>query len=345
MRLINKLTAKLQRHPKRIVFPDGYDHRVIQAARQFATKKLGAPVLIGDRKIIKENAFHLNISLEGIRLIDPTRSEDLDLFAEQFAEKRKHRGITLEEATKRVKLPNYFGSLMLANNQVDALVFGAGTQASNALPSLFRSIPLQSNLNTASSVLILDIEDKEDLGINGSFFLADCAVIPEPTAEQLADISLSAASIAWHLTGKIPKVAFLSYSTHNLDSTDESVSKMSKATSLAKEKAKELDFEIEIDGELQADAALDIYSAKQKDVKSNVAGSANVLIFPDLNSGNIAAKMAMILAGGYGYGQIITGLEKPAAQVSRGASAHDIFATAVVVAAQATDRRLLAGSD
>lgn len=343
MRLIKKLTAKLQRHPKRIVFPDGCDHRVLQAAREFATKKLGAPILIGDRKKIKATALQLNISLDGIRVIDPEHSEEVERFSHQFLEKRRDEGLTLEEAEAIVKRPNYFAAMMLSNAQVDALVFGAGNAASEALPSLFKTIPIRANIDTAASVLILDIEEKRDFGIDGGYFLADCAVLHNPTAEQLVDVAISAATLAWHLSGETPRVAFLSFSTLDADPCNPSVSKMAEATRLTKIKAESLDFPIEIDGELQADAALDIYTAKQKGVVSEVAGRANVLIFPDLNSGNIAAKMTTILAGAYSYGHIITGLEKPAAQLSRGSSAHDIFATAVIMGAQATDHYLLFG--
>jgi len=345
MRLINKLTQKLQRHPKRIVFPDGTDHRILQAARQFATKRMGVPILIGDRSLIKDTAMRLDISLENIRVIDPSRSEDLEDFAEQLFEKRKHRGVTEEKALQMAARPNYFGSMMLANNQADALVFGAGTPASKALPSLFQTIPLREDVKTASSMLILDIESKTEFGIDGGLFLSDCAVLPNPNAAQLADIAITTASLAWHLTAETPRVAMLSFSTHSRTSTNASVQKMREATQLALEKAKNLPFPIEIDGEIQADTALDRYTAKLKETDSPVAGGANVLIFPDLNSGNIAAKMVTILAGAYSYGQIITGLTKPAAQISRGTTAHDIFATTVIVGCQAIDHRLLFGKD
>ncbi|MCB1124232.1 MAG: phosphate acetyltransferase, partial [Verrucomicrobiae bacterium] len=219
--------------------------------------------------------------------------------------------------------------------------FGAGTQASAALPSLFRCIPMREGVKTASSVLILDLEEKKDFGIKGSLFLSDCAVLPDPDANQLADICISTASLAYHLTGAEPRVAFLSYTTHDSNHADPSVRKMSEATELARKKAESLGFPIKIDGEVQADVALDKYAARQKDVTSEVAGQANVLIFPNLHSSNIAAKMVAILAGGESHGQIVTGISKPAAQVSRGASAHDIYATSVIVGAQATDRELL----
>ena len=341
MKLINKLAGQLQRHPKRILFPDGTDHRVMQAARQFATRRLGVPILIGERQKIKETAFRLDINLDKIRLINPLRSEELDSFAHQYFEARQHRGVTEEEALKTVSKPNYFASMMLANSQADGLVFGAGTPAKEALPSLFRCIPMREGVKTASSVLIVDLEEKQEFGIDGSLFLSDCAVIPNPNAQQLADIAITTASLAYHLTGENPKVALLSYTTHSDSSNDPSVTKMAEAAQLASERAAQVDFPVKIDGEIQADVALDKYAAKQKDVSSEVAGVANVLIFPNLHSSNIAAKMVTILAGGDGYGQIMTGLSKPAAQVSRGASAHDIYATAVIVGAQATDRHLL----
>ena len=200
---------------------------------------------------------------------------------------------------------------------------------------------MRESVKTASSVLIVDLEEKQEFGIDGSLFLSDCAVIPEPNTEQLADMAITTASLAYHLTGETPKVALLSYTTHSENSSDPSVAKMAEAAKLASVKAEACDFPIHIDGEIQADVALDKYAAKQKEVAGDVAGGANVLIFPNLHSSNIAAKMITILAGGDGYGQIMTGLGKPAAQVSRGASAHDIYATAVIVGAQATDRHLL----
>ena len=341
MRLIKRLSEQLQRHPKRIVFPDGMDHRVLQAARQFASKRLGVPILIGERQKIKDTAFRLDISLEKIRLINPLRSDDLEPFAQRYYEKRRERGISEESALKTVSKPNYFASMMLAESQADGLVFGAGTPASEALPSLFRTIPMRPDVKTASSVLILDLDHRSEFGIKGELFLSDCAVLPDPNAHQLADMAISAATLVHHFTEETPRVAFLSYSTHSANSSDPTVSKILEATQLARQKTKQLEFSVEIDGEVQADVALDKYAAKQKQVESTVAGRANILIFPNLHSSNIAAKMVSILAGGDEYGQIITGLTKPAAQVSRGASAHDIFATSVIVGAQATDRASL----
>ncbi len=342
MSLVPKLTEKLQRHPKRIVFPEGADPRILQAARQWVTRRLGAPILLGDRAAIKATAARLDINLQGMRLIDPERSEDAEPFAVQLADLRKAKGLTLPEARTAVRQNSYFATMMLANAQADAVVSGATGTASSALRPLFQIIPRLAHVQTASSLMILDF-DESKVGSDGSLFLADCGVIPDPTAEQLCDIALSTAMIASHLTNEVPRVAMLSYATRSA-SLHPSLVKVRTATALAREKAAAAGFAMEIDGEIQVDAALDIVAAGMKQVTSPVAGRANVLVFPDLNSGNIAFKLVQILAGANAFGQILTGLSKPAAEISRGASAHDVFGAAAVVGCQAIDRRLLFGT-
>ncbi len=342
MSLIEKLTAKLQRHPKRVVFSEGADPRVLQAARQFATRKMGVPVLLGDRTAIKDNAAKLDINLDGIRIIEPERSEDFDGFVTSLENFRRYKDLKLTEAREAVKDPSTFATLMLATNRVDALVSGATTTASSALRPLFRIIPRHSGVRTASSMLILDQEEKK-IGINGVLFLADCGVIPEPDADQLSDIAVTTAKIAHHLTNALPRVAMLSYSSKSLTTHHNAIVKIRAATELARRKAKSVDVAMEIDGELQVDAALDPATAKGKNIGGPVAGRANILIFPDLNSGNIASKLVQILAETNMYGQILTGLTKPSAEISRGASAHDVFGAAAIVGCQAIDHRLLYG--
>lgn len=342
MALIQKLIEKLQRHPKRIVFPEGSDPRILQAARQFTTRRMGVPILVGDRSQIKETASQLDISLEGIRIIEPERSDDFADFVKRFENLRRYKGVQGQEAKMAMKNNNYFATMMLATNQVDAIVSGATASASSALRPLFQTIPKQDGVHTASSMLILDL-DEPKLGIDGTLFLADCAVIPEPTVEQLSDIAITTARLAHHLTNALPRVAMLSYSTKSNSSRHASIARIRAAAELAREKARESRIEMEIDGEMQVDAALDLSVAQTKSVGGSVAGQANVLIFPDLNSGNITAKMVQILAGARTFGQIITGLNKPAAEISRSASAHDIFGTATIVGCQAIDHRLLYG--
>ena len=341
MSLIPKLVAKLQRHPKRVVFPEGGDPRILQAARQWVTHRLGAPILLGDRAAIKAAAAALDLKLDGIRVIEPERSDDFADFVSRFERLRRVKGLQLDEARDAMRDPNYFATMMLATGQADALISGATMTASSALRPLFQIIARLENVRNASSLMVLDFDEKK-VGSDGTLFFADCGVIPDPTAEQLCDIALSTAMIARHLTGETPRVAMLSYASKS-SSNHPTLVKVRNATELARAKAKTELLPIEIDGELQVDAALDLVTAQTKGIASSVAGHANVLVFPDLNSGNIAYKLVQHLAGANTFGQVITGLTKPAAEISRGASAHDVFGAAVIVGCQAIDRRLLYG--
>ena len=341
MSLISKLSARLQNHPKRIVFPEGADPRVIQAARQFATKKLGVPILVGDRQRIKVNAARLNIRLDDIRVVDPARSDELKGFADKIESIQRYGNANLQGDPATLALnPNYFACLLSATGGADALISGATTHAASGLRTILQTMPRQAGVDTVSSMLILESEEAK-FGCEGVLFLADCGVIPEPTAEQLADIAVTTAGLAGHLTNTLPKVAMLAYSTHAANPRLASVKKVQSATELARLRARELGIACDIDGEMQADAALSAFVAESKEVRGSVAGKASVLVFPDLNSANIASKMAQHIADVPAYGHILTGLERPAAEISRGASAHDIFGTAVIVAAQAIDKSYL----
>ncbi len=342
MPLVPKLIARLQRHPKRIVFPEGADPRILQAARQWVTRRMGAPILLGDRKVIKDAAARLSLDVTGMRIIEPERSPDFEAFAAQLEQIRSTKVLKLADTPDVLRNPNYFATMMLAAGQADALVGGATVTASSALRPLFQLIPRLENVQTASSLMILDWDEKK-VGSDGSLFLADCGVIPEPTAEQLCDIAISTAMIAHHLTDETPRVAMLSYASRS-DSQHPLLVKVRTATELARAKARAANLPMEIEGEIQVDAALDGAVAAMKKVGGAVAGRANVLVFPDLNSGNIGFKLVQILAGANAFGQIITGLTRPAAEISRGASAHDVFGAAAIVGCQAIDRRLLYGT-
>ncbi len=340
MPLVSKLSARLQNHPKRIVLPEGSDPRILQAARQFATRKLGVPILLGEREKIEAVAKENDVRLDGLRIINPATSEDAPELLKILKAYPKFKKLEAEALDGFIKNPNYFATLMLMTGRVDALVAGATMTSSSALRPIFQIVPLQKNFKTASSMSILS-SPNEEIGIKGNLFLADCGVIPEPNEEQLSDIAINTAILARHLTNAHPRVAMLSYSSKSANAKLPSILKMKSATAIAHEKAKRDGLDIDIDGELQVDSALSPVIAAQKCIVSSVAGKANVLVFPDLNCGNITLKMVQALSPITYYGQILTGLTKPAAEISRGATVADIYGTMVIVSAQAVDRKFL----
>lgn len=332
MRFIGSVIEKLQRHPKRVVFPEGTEPRILQAARQFYSLRLGVPILLGERPRVKEAAEHLNVSLEGVRIINPAESQELDNFVKRFEALRRYKGIQEKEAREAMAKPNYFGAMMVALHQADGLVTGTSEVAGSVLRPLFQIIKVAPQATTASSCMVMEVEDSR-FGEKGVMFMADCGVIPEPTVDQLADIAVSTAHLARQLLNIRPRVALLSYSSKG-SATHASIGKVQAATALAQQKAHQQMFDADFDGELQVDAALIPEIAARKIPDGKVAGRANVLIFPDLNSGNIASKLIQHVARANAYGQILLGLDRPAADVSRGSTAHDILGVAAIIGLQ-----------
>jgi phosphate acetyltransferase len=339
MRFIGTVIEKLQRHPKRVVFPEGTEPRVLQAARQFHSLRLGVPILIGERSRIKEEAEKLNLSLEGVRMINPAESEELENFARRYELLRRFKGIRETEARKAMLSPNYFGAMMVAMRQADGMVSGTSEVSGSVLRPLFQIIKVAPQASTASSCMIIEVEDTR-FGENGVLFMADCGVIPDPTVEQLADIAISTAELARQLLAVTPRVALLSFSTKG-SASHPSIGKVQAATALARQKAEKKMLEAEFDGELQLDAAIVPEIAQRKLPDSKVAGRANVLVFPDLNSGNIGSKLIQHISRANAYGQILLGLDRPAADVSRGSNAHDILGVAAILGLQSTAYNVL----
>jgi len=339
MRFIGGVIEKLQRHPKRIVFPEGEEPRILQAARQFCALRLGAPIVLGDAARVRAVARDSNLSLDGIRVINPAESEDLENFAKRFHALRREKGLRATEAREAMLQPNYYGTMMLAMHQADGVISGASHITSSLLRPLFQIIKAAPDSQTASSCMVMEVEDTR-IGENGVLFMADCGVIPDPTVDQLADIAVSTARLARHLLGVRSRVALLSFSTKG-SASHPSVGKVQAATAMARRKAEQLFLEADFDGELQVDAALVPEIAERKLHDSKVAGRANVLIFPELNSGNIASKLVRLVGHANAYGQILLGLNRPAADVSRGSTAHDILGVAAIIGVQATDYQKL----
>ncbi|MBI3880801.1 MAG: phosphotransacetylase [Verrucomicrobia bacterium] len=335
MRFIGSVIEKLQRHPKRVVFTDGTEPRVLQAARQFFSLRLGAPILLGDRTKVKDAAHRLNVSLEGVRIINPAESEELDNFTDRYEALRRGKGIKHQEAREAMLKANYFGAMLVAMHQADGIVTGGSETAGSALRPLFQIIKVAPRATTASSCMIMEVEDTR-FGEQGVLFMGDCGVIPEPDVEQLADIALTTAKLAHQISNVKPRVAMLSFSTKG-SATHPSIGKVQAATALAQQKARAAHFEADFDGELQVDAALVPEIASKKAADSKVAGRANVLIFPDLNAGNIGSKLIQHMSRANAYGQILLGLDRPAADISRGSSAHDILGVAAIIALQAIE--------
>jgi phosphate acetyltransferase len=286
----------------------------------------------------------LGISLEGIRVINPVESADLDNFAKRFFSLRRDKGVKAQEAREAILQPNYFGTMMLAMHQADGIVSGASHITSSLLRPLFQIIKVAPDIHTASSCMVMEVQDTR-FGEDGVLFMADCGVIPDPTVEQLADIAVSTARLARHMLGVRPRVALLSFSTKG-SASHPSVGKVQAATAQARRRAEQLFLDADFEGEMQVDAALVPEIAERKLRDSKVAGKANVLIFPDLNSGNIASKLVRLVGHANAYGQILLGLNRPAADVSRGSNAHDILGVAAILGVQSTDyQKLYPGAD
>ena len=339
MRYISTVFQKLKRHPKRIVFPEGTEPRVLRAAARFVKLHLGAPIVLGKRDEIEKIALAEQIDLDHIGIIDPATSDEMPAFVSRLEKLKRYRNLGSKEAAEILANPNYFGAMMTQYGLVDGLVAGARETASSALRPIIQLIKPLPTTTSISSCMMLDLSNKR-YGERGVMFFADCAVIPDPTVEQLADIAVQAGAVCRQMTGNKPRIAMLSFSTTgsaNLSSPQKVVA----ATALARQKAQDQGLEMEIDGELQADTALLSDLAQKKAPTSLVAGKANVMVFPDLNSGNIGAKLVQYLAGAETYGQILLGLTKPCADLSRGASEEDILGVAAIIGLQAIEFRKL----
>lgn len=345
MSFLQSVYAKLRRHPKRIVFPDGNDPRVIRAARLFYDRGLGVAVLIGKHEEITQVASANGVSLEHVAIVDPETSSEMPRFLKLAGSLERYRGMTEGDLRNSLCVPNYFACMMLQNGHVDGLVGGIGAYSGSLFRPLIQLIKPLPHASVISSAMIVEVP-KTEFGDDGVLFFADCGVVPEPTVPQLASIGVQTGLLARQVFGHRPRIAFLSFSTHG-SSAHPAVSKMAAAAVQARQLALQisgstaLDDLMEIDGELQADTAIVPAIARIKEPNSMVAGRANVLIFPDLNSGNIAAKLVHHLSGAKVYGQIVLGLTRPAAELSRGTLSEDIAAVAAIIGLQAVEYRKL----
>jgi phosphate acetyltransferase len=320
-KFIQTVFDKLRQTPQRIVFPEGRDPRIVEAAVQYQKLGLGQALLLGTRA-----------ESSPVETIDPEKSDKIDGFIQKLTSLQRYKEISEPEARKIVTQPGYFGSFLLQEGEVSGLVGGATSYSSGMLRPLLQLIKPAGVSKTISSCMALQLPDLS-FGQEGVLFCADCSVIPRPTAEQLAFIALESCKLMSMVPGLEPRAAMLSYSTKG-SAVTEDTEKVVRATELAQLQLKEDGLPWAIEGELQADAALVAGIAKTKTAQSAVAGRANILVFPDLNSGNIAVKLIHRLTRAQAYGNILLGLSKPAADLSRGASVEEIVGVAAIVGLQ-----------
>lgn len=331
MKLFERLTLQAQANPQRLILPESTEPRTLQAADRVICNKIAHVTFIGDKEEILNKAFELGLSnIEKARFVNPKDEAVVEPYAELLAELRKKKGMTIEEARKQAANPLYLGCLMIKKGEGDAMVAGALSPTSHVLRAAFQVLKTKPGVSVVSGAFIMLLPETVPFGEDHMLIFADCAVVPDPNAQELAQIAIETARTTRNIAGLDPVVAMCSFSTKG-SATHERVDKVIEATEIARH----IDPALKIDGELQSDAAIVPKIGEMKAPGSPVAGHANTLIFPSLETGNIAYKLVQRLAGAGAVGPILQGLAAPVNDLSRGATVDDIVNTIIVTCNQA----------
>lgn len=332
MKLFERLSLKAAEHPQKLVLPESTEPRTLQAADQIIARGLAKVVLIGKRHEIEAKAESLGLgSIRDAHIHDPEDTNFTEPYAELLAEIRKRKGVTIEMAREIVKKdPLYLGCLMIKAGHADCMVAGALSPTANVLRAAFQVLKTKPGIKTVSGAFIMLLPENCPYGDQGMLVFADCAVVPDPSAEELAQIAVETARTTKNIAGLDPRVAMLSFSTYG-SASHEKVDKVKDALAMVHQ----MDPELIVDGEMQSDAAIVKKVGDQKAPGSPVAGNANTLVFPNLEVGNISYKLVQRLAGAGAVGPILQGLAAPVNDLSRGATVEDIVNTIIVTCNQA----------
>ena len=329
MKFIDTIKERAKKDIKKIVLPEAEDIRVLQAAEKVLKEGFAKVILIGNENKTRNLAKENNINIEGVTITDPKTSSKYEEYCNKFYELRKNKGITIEQSKEFMLNNIYFGTMMVKCSDADGLVSGAAHSTADTLRPALQILKTAEGTKLVSAFFLMVVPDCE-YGENGTFIFSDAGLNPNPTADELSEIAISSAKSFEQLVQKESKVAMLSYSTYG-SAKSELVDKVVEATKLVKEK----DSKLQVDGELQLDAAIVKEIGEKKAPGSTVAGHANTLIFPDLNAGNIGYKLVQRLAKAEAYGPLCQGIAKPVNDLSRGCSSDDIVGVVAITAIQA----------
>ena len=329
MNFIEEIKKRASNQIKTIVLPEATDIRILEATDIIGKEGFAKIILLGNESEIISIANKNKLNISKATIIEPLKSDKYDEYVEAFYELRKAKGMTIEQAKKLLQDPVYFGMMMVKKEAADGLVSGAAHSTADTLRPALQILKTKPGTKLVSTFM-LEIVPNCEYGNNGIFIFSDCGLNPKPTREELSEIAISSSESYQQIVGNAPKIAMLSYSTHG-SAASEDVDKVREATQLTKEKAPNL----LVDGELQLDSAIVPEIGNVKAPGSDVAGKANILIFPDLNSGNIGYKLVERLAKAEAYGPICQGMAKPVNDLSRGCKAKDIVGVVAITALQA----------